>query len=361
VIVLLTNGIAMLLQAYDPQLQLHMLLYDDGDLEQLNLCEEQWELLQQQPAPTHAAAAAAAGEAACEHAAAAWIDDAGKRPQQQLGVQLSERSPAASDSPASNSDDHHTHALAVGTADIEHTRMAAAAAAAPAAPLDAMDVDSEALTNPSADQGGGDDADADDDSAWLAAAEAAAAERPLRVMWDSHACVMRVIAAADLVAAEHEMRRQQRQHQQHQQHQQHLQSELWYDAGNPGGCRLAAHAQHHTSAAQPPLLPAHEGAWAAEQQQQQQVALALFGATDGGKSLAHNLQAHPHWQQQQQQQLEVTAGQQWHCSAGEERAPLLPQLLAGPAALSTSSSEATADRQPDEQVRHWQERCCTSS
>jgi hypothetical protein len=337
---LLSDFVAMLLQAYDPQLQLHTLLYDDGDCEQLNLCEEQWELLQQQTAPPHGAG----GEAACDHEAAAGWDSAGKsQQQQQQEVRVRSLAPlqAASDSPTSNSDGHDTHALAVGTADSEHTGMAAAAAAAAPA---AVDVDSERL-NPIADR-----SIDDNDAAWLVAAEAAAAERPLRVMRDSHACVMRVIAAADLVAAELEMRRQQRQQQQRQQHQP---SDMWYDCHNPGGCRPESHLQQGTSSDQPPLLPSDEEAWAAQQQHQQQHA-ALASSFDPAATTSpeHHLQRQ-HWQQQQQQQ-EHTAecSQAWQSRAAEEAGPLLPQLLTGPAALGASSSGATmADRQPDEQVR----------
>jgi hypothetical protein len=340
VALLLNDFVAMMLQAYDPQLQLHTLLYDDGDLEQLNLCEEQWELLQQQAA----APQAAGDEAACDHeAASAGLDSVGKtQQQQQQQVRSSELLPAASDSPTSNSDGHGTHALAAGTADSEHTGMAAAATAAPAAAPDAMDVDSEGR-DPNADHPD------DNDAAWLAAAGAAAAERPLRVMWDSHACVMRVIAAADLVAAELEMRRQQRQHQQRQQHQQ---LDLWYDCHDPGGCRPESHLQQGTSNDQPPLLPSDEEAWAAQQQHQQQHA-ALTSSFGPAATTSPELHLQrQHWQQQQQQKDTAGCSLPWHCSAAEEAAPLLPQLLTGPAALGASSSGATmADRQPDEQVR----------
>ncbi|KAF6262176.1 hypothetical protein COO60DRAFT_677318 [Scenedesmus sp. NREL 46B-D3] len=326
-------------QAFDPMLQLHTLLYDDGDLEQLNLSEEQWELLLQQAAPEAAAAAATAAPhgAAYQHAVTAWVS-ADMQQQELAGCQsteLPQQQGSAPDSPASDSAGNSTdaaaaHAAAVWTADNGQGDDAAAAAAAAAAAVGTMDVDGDEQ-DPRAPWSGAEE----EDTAWLQAAEAAAAERPLRVMWDSRTCLLRVIAAADLVQAEREMRR-------HQLHR-------WHGHGNKG--RPDLHVQHCTSRKRQALLQRQGRAQTAEWQQ-----LELAPSSDSAPSKSQHLPGQQQGSQQLLQQQVESAGQRRHHCADTEAAPQLRQLQGRPAALSTSSSEATADGQPDEQGQAAHER-----
>jgi hypothetical protein len=328
------------LQSFDPHLQLHTLLYDDGDLEQLNLSEEQWELLLQQAAA--APQAAAAGDASCRHTAMAeWGGDAaGNSPGEQQQKPPRRQSAELAYLVSACDGRAREDAVAAGASNKD-----AAAAPAPAAAegvaAASMDIDvDEAHDAPTALRADTDTEGRDDDAAWLAAAEAAAAARPLRVMWDSHACMMRVIAAADLVAAELEMRRQQRQMQ-----QQGQQSTLWQE--QHGRHLLARHeVQQRTSSTQPPLLQCQNHVWEAAEQQP-----GLAAPFDPVVHSRHHLPPQLHQHSQQQQQRDGSPSQQWQCGAGEEAVALLPGVPeTGPATFSTSSSEATADRQHDSQV-----------
>lgn len=204
-------GCLCLTKAFNPQLQLHTLLYDDGDLEQLCLAEEQWEVLS--PAAAEAAVGAMIKPlhpAAAAHQALQTQSSGSPR---STGTGTTVLPPPAC-----------AHVAAGGT-----VTMTAAAAVAPHVgaaderqQYSRQEVPSahlETLCTWDNEDGG-----------WLAAAEAAAAERPLRVMWDSHAGLTRIIAAADLVVAEQEMRRQR---QRQQQEQRQKQQQYWQQRAVP--------------------------------------------------------------------------------------------------------------------------------